>query len=90
MELKEITVGIFLVKQLSEGRWRVNNSLTQFVHVTYGTEADVVAQLEIQSKAWKDKFDRTAANKSKKGSAWRQKTSAEFAEAKANRESLNS
>jgi len=78
MDLKEMTIGIFTVKQLGELRWQVVNSLTSFRHVTYGTEAEVTEQLEVQSKAWKDKMAFGAANKGKRGAAWRQKQRAEY------------
>jgi hypothetical protein len=81
MAFKELTVGIFGVKQLSELRWRITNTLTTYVHVTYGPESEVIEQLEVQTKAWKGKLDPAA--KGKRGSAWRQKSSAEYAQAQA-------
>ena len=78
--MKELVVGVFAVKQLEEQRWQVTNTLTSFVHVTYGVEAEVCAQLEVQSKAWQAKFAPLQKAK-QKGSAWRQKNTVEIAEA---------
>jgi hypothetical protein len=81
--MKSLTIGCFEVQQLSPLRWQVRNTLTTIVHITYGSEREVTEQLELQTLAWKDKFDTFSKNKSKKGSAWRQRSSAEFAEARA-------
>jgi hypothetical protein len=81
MEAKQFSVGIFEVKRLSEFRWHAHNTLTTFEHVTYGTEVEIVEVLQVQSEAWKKKF--SEGKPKGRGSAWRQKASAEFAAAKA-------
>jgi hypothetical protein len=80
--MKELTIGVFAVTliHVPTGRWKVRNTLTTFEHVTYGSEAEVVKQLEVQSKAWQAKFAPIQKVK-QRGSAWRQKQSVEFAEA---------
>lgn len=49
-------IGCFEVEQLSRLRWRVTNTLTQIAHVTYGTDAEVREQLELQTAAWRRRF----------------------------------
>lgn len=46
-------IGVFEVEQLSTLRWRCTNALTQIAHVTYGSEAEVREQLEVQTVAWR-------------------------------------
>lgn len=85
IDMKELVVGVFAVKQLEEQRWQITNSLTAFVHVTYGIEAEVVAQLQVQSKAWQAKLAPVQKAK-QKGSAWRQKNTVEIAEVRQDKE----
>lgn len=63
-----IEVGIFEVEEVTRGRWKVLNKLTQVPHVTYGTEAEVREQLEIQSAKWKAKV---SGNAPQRESPWR-------------------
>lgn len=56
-----IVIGIFEVTELSVGRWRVVNTRTEFVHVTYGTEDEIRPLLEKQSADWEKRFADAAA-----------------------------
>lgn len=51
-----IVIGIFEVTELSPGRWRAVNTRTEFVHVTYGTEAEIRPLLEKQSVDWEKRL----------------------------------
>lgn len=61
-----IRIGCFEVEPDGEGRWRCTNTLTEFVHVTYGTEDEVREVLTKQSADW----ERKLACK-KPGTPWR-------------------
>jgi len=75
--MKQLTVGVFEVVQLTEFRWRVRNTLTTFEHVTYGPEGEVIELLLAQSKAWKLKLDKTQPKQV--GQAWRRRQTVEAA-----------
>ena len=85
MEPAEKTVGIFVIRLLSPGRWQVTNTLTTFVHVTYGPEEEVSRVLKEQTTAWRAKFQQVGKHKGKSGSAWRTRNQAELAQIKASR-----
>jgi hypothetical protein len=70
MDVSVRTVGCFYVRAESPGRWRVFNRLLGFQHVTYGTQEEVDAQLELQTKSWERKF---ADNGGFDKQAWRVK-----------------
>ena len=61
-----VLIGCFEVERLSAFRWRVRNTLTEIVHVTYGSEAEVVEQLELQTAAWRKRFE-TGEGRMRKG-----------------------
>lgn len=54
-----LVVGCFEITEVSQGRWKVKNTLTDIEHVTYGTEEEVRAELSKQSDRWKVKFSET-------------------------------
>lgn len=70
-------VGCFEVREVSDGKWRVKNTLTGSEHATYGTRDDVVEQLTRQSDLWKQKLDDQANKKRRPGSAFRDRMSGE-------------
>jgi hypothetical protein len=57
--VKTITVGCFELTMLEKGRWRFTNTLTSFVHISYGTEKEVREVAKAQSEAWKRRFSET-------------------------------
>lgn len=61
-------IGVFEVEEVTRGRWKVLNTLTQIPHVTYGTEEEVREQLELQSAKWRDKL---AGKVPQRESPWR-------------------
>lgn len=50
----------------------MTNTLTDYVHVTYGTEAEIREVLGVQSTAWQAKLGPKKAP-AQKGAAWRQR-----------------
>lgn len=69
-------VGIFQVEKLSEHRWKLTNTQTSFVHVSYGTRGEIEENALRQSELWKKRLS-TAAPKVK-GSAWRNRSAIEI------------
>lgn len=59
-------VGCFEVTKVSTGRWRVVNTLTEFVHVTYGSEEEIRGELTKQSDAWEKRVAESEAKKAGK------------------------
>ena len=45
-------IGCFVINELSPGRWKVVNTLTQVEHVTYGTLDELESLLQQQTRAW--------------------------------------
>jgi hypothetical protein len=86
MDTTEKKVGIFAIRQLEPGRWQVTNTLTTYVHKTYGSEEEVTQQLKVQTGAWQAKFQQINKNKGKAGAAWRNKNQAQLAQIRAAQE----
>jgi len=60
-------MGSFEVTELSPGRWRLFNELTQEAHISYGTSEEIEARAARQTAAWKRKMNAAKGI----GSAWR-------------------
>lgn len=48
-------VGCFELTALEKGKWEVKNTITNFVHCTYGTLKEIVQLLKAQTPLWEEK-----------------------------------
>jgi len=86
-----ITIGCFELNQLTteldlsdnRNRWEAMNTLCRFRHITYGSQDDVIAQLQKQSDIWIQKFQNEELNVPKEiGWKWKEKFKSSYEERK--------
>ncbi len=54
-------VGCFEVSQTEPGKWKVVNTLTGFVHYTFGTKEEIMPILNHQSTLWEARSNKFEA-----------------------------
>jgi len=82
-----ITIGCFELNQLTtelapsdnRNRWEAKNTLCRFRHTTYGSQDDVIVQLQKQSDIWMEKFRSNELPK-EVGWKWKEKFKSSYAE----------